>query len=173
MWTEGYERAMTPSENSAASRPSQVTEPAAAHRQRRLAIATIVVVGLLALVAVGVGLAAQTASRTSFDSSTPLEQRAASAARAHALLPWDAAYTRRSRLLSAWLLGKQQLARGDYNAAVETLGTAYRLDIGNPELLALYRKAQDTQTLATNRKAHLQHGHEGPGGTLRPQDIEN
>ncbi len=41
-----------------------------------------------------------------------------------------------------------------------------------PDLLALYREAQAVQSLETNRKAHLQHGHEGPGGTLRPTDVE-
>ena len=44
--------------------------------------------------------------------------------------------------------------------------------LAEPDLLALYRKAQEVQTVETNRKAHLQHGHEGPGGTLRPTDVE-
>jgi hypothetical protein len=74
--------------------------------------------------------------------------------------------------MDGWLRGKQLLDAGDYNGAIATLDAAYRLDIGDAELLALYRQAQDAQALATNRKAHLQHGHEGPGGTLTPDQIE-
>ena len=127
--------------------------------------------GLLGWTALG-PVSARAAYRGSLDSSATLEQRAASASLAHKLAPWSAQYGRRSQLLSAWVLGEQQLGRGDYNAAVDTLDAAYRLDIGNSELLALYRRAQETQSLETNRKAHLQHGHEGPGGTLAPGDVE-
>jgi hypothetical protein len=71
-----------------------------------------------------------------------------------------------------WEQGQRHLAAGDYNRAVELLGEAYKADVGNSELLDLFKRAQITQALATNRKAHLQHAHEGPGGTLRPQDVE-
>lgn len=129
-------------------------------------------IGVALAVTLSWHVSAGTAFERSISTSRPLADRVAAAAQAHSMEPWNAAFELRFRLLSAWLLGKQQLERGDYNAAVETLDAAYRLDIGNPELLALYHTAQEAQALATNRKAHLQHGHEGPGGTLRPQDIE-
>jgi hypothetical protein len=102
----------------------------------------------------------------------PLARQAESARLAARLEPWNTEYARSARILGLWELGKQQLDAGDYNAAVDSLRVAYRNDIGNMALLALFRQAQATQALATNRKAHLQHGHEGPGGTLRPEDIE-
>jgi hypothetical protein len=157
-----------PASSSRLSAPSPEQTPA-----RRSAI-VLAAVGL-ALVVVA-ALAWHLVARSSFDrAGSPaisLEQRAAAAQRARAMEPWNAGYDRRARLLSAWLLGSEQLARGEYNAAVVTLDAAYRLDIGNQALLALDHKAQEAQALATNRKAHLQHGHEGPGGTLRPQDVE-
>jgi len=154
--------------NSSAPASSSTTVPA---RRRTSLLVAFGVVVLLAAV-----LAWHAVAHASFEragsSSRPLAQRASAATRAHAMEPWNEAYDRRSRLLGAWLLGEQQLARGDYEAAVQTLDTAYRLDVGNTQLLALDHKAQDEQALASNRKAHLQHGHEGPGGTLQPQDVE-
>ena len=135
-------------------------------------LAVLAAAALVVLLTLAAGIAARGAYLGSLDASSTLEQRATSASRAHELAPWNAQYDLHSQLLSWWLLGKQQLDRGDYNAAVDTLDAAYRLDIGNAELLALYRRAQETQALETNRKAHLQHGHEGPGGTLRPGDVE-
>ncbi len=63
-------------------------------------------------------------------------------------------------------------AEGELVQAVDAMTTAYRYAVGNKKYLAYFVKLQDDLTAATNRKAHLQHGHEGPGGTLRPQDIE-
>jgi hypothetical protein len=74
--------------------------------------------------------------------------------------------------MSLWTQGEALLAAGDYNAAVDTLRLAYVAEVGNSELLALFKRAQAAQALATNKKAHLQHAHEGPGGTLRPEDVE-
>jgi len=158
-----------------AENPPEPTGPPALTRsskRRRTLLALAVVAVVAVIVALALGWAAQGAYHSSFDRALPVEYRAAAASRAHALAPWNAAYEQRSRMLAVWVLGEQQLARGDYEAAVATLDTAYRLDVGDPELLALDHQAQDAQALATNRKAHLQHGHEGPGGTLRPQDVE-
>ena len=94
------------------------------------------------------------------------------AARAAALEPFNRAFTTRDLVFRKWVLGKRLLDSGDYEGAIAALDIAYRNDIGDAELLALYHKAQDVQSEATNRKAHLQHGHEGPGGTLTPDQIE-
>ena len=72
-----------------------------------------------------------------------------------------------------WLTGQQLLDAGDYLRPVTVLREAYRRDVGDKELLALFKRAQDIQAIATNKKAHLQHGHEGPGSSLRPQDVEH
>ena len=158
-----------------AENPAELTRtpaPTRTSKRRRVPLVLGVVAVVAAIAVFALGWTAQSAYRTSFDRTLSVEQRATAASRAHALAPWNAAYEQRSRMLAAWVLGKQELARGDYQAAVATLDIAYRLDVGDPELLALDHQAQDEQALATNRKAHLQHGHEGPGGTLRPQDVE-
>lgn len=56
-------------------------------------------------------------------------------------------------------------------ARAARLATAYRGDVGNAPLLALSKRAQHIQSDETVRKAHLRHGHDGPGGTLNPWDI--
>jgi cytochrome c-type biogenesis protein CcmH/NrfG len=127
----------------------------------------VALVGAFALHAV-----ATQAYSASFSAGRTVEERAASAATAGGLEPWNAQSTSRAKVMAGWLLGKQLLDSGDYNGAIVALDAAYRLDIGDAELLALYKKAQDVQALDTNRKAHLQHGHEGPGGTLTPGDLE-
>lgn len=101
-----------------------------------------------------------------------LAASAASAESAARMEPWNREFARRALVQRAWARGDALLASGDYNAAVDELRTAYRADVGNAELLALFRRAQRTQALETVKKAHLQHAHEGPGGTLRPEDIE-
>lgn len=98
----------------------------------------------------------------------PLGERTAAAQTAQRLEPWNT----QMRVRALWLRGESELSSGNYNAAVQTLAQAYRADIGDQPLLALFKRAQDIQALETVKKAHLQHGHEGPGGTLRPQDIE-
>lgn len=105
--------------------------------------------------------------QASWTAATPA-QRLQSAQRAARLEPWST----EANVRALWLRGDAELDSGDYNAAVETLAQAYRRDIGNRDLLADFRRAQRVQSLETVKKAHLQHGHEGPGGTLRPEDIE-
>lgn len=88
-----------------------------------------------------------------------------------------AARTRRSHphrvhVLALWARDAALLAVGNYNAAVETPAVAYRDDVGDAQLLVLFKRAQRIQSDETVRKAHLQHGHEGPGGTLNPGDVE-
>ena len=67
----------------------------------------------------------------------------------------------------------QRLARdGHLVKAVDVMAVTYKEAVGNAEMLAFFKRIQDELALDTNRKAHLQHGHEGPGGTLKPSDIE-
>jgi hypothetical protein len=127
----------------------------------------IVVVALLALAVAG-----DSAYRDSKSALLPVEQRMARARTATCLAPWVATYRARYLALAGWVRGRNLLEAGDYSGAVNALRDAYRLDVGEKELLVLFQRAQDVEALATTRKAHLQHGHEGPGSTLRPQDIE-
>ena len=101
-----------------------------------------------------------------------LVDRADSAVLATRLEPWSSEYRRRAAVLALWAQGQAALDSGDYSRAVDVLGEAYRLDVGNADLLRVFRAAQAELALSTNRKAHLQHGHEGPGGTLQPEDVE-
>jgi cytochrome c-type biogenesis protein CcmH/NrfG len=137
---------------------------------RRGVVAIVLALAVL-LAVLALHLTAVTAAHRAQEPGS-LARQADSARLAAKLEPWNAEYARRSRVLGLWELGQQQLDAGDYNGAVDSLRVAYRSDVGNTALLALFRRAQATQALATNRKAHLQHGHEGPGGTLRPEDIE-
>lgn len=126
---------------------------------------------VMATVAVAaVVLAAGTAFyyRRAGDASLSLRQRADAADVAVRMMPWVPAV----RARQGYLRSRQLYAQGEYLGAVDVMQAAYADAVGDPELLAWFRKVQDALATETNRKAHLQHGHEGPGGTLRPQDIE-
>lgn len=129
-----------------------------------------------AVTALAIGLAAHAAAVSaysrSFDTRSALAERASAADTAARLEPWNSQYRTRQAVLGGWLRGQQLLDAGKYNEAVAVLTEAYRLDVGNRGLLAIFVRAQDAQARETNRKAHLQHGHEGPGGTLTPGDLE-
>jgi len=132
------------------------------------------VIALVALAVTAVLCAHAVALSASSRSAQPgdLTDRASSALLAARLEPWSSEYDRDARVLTLWANGQAALSAGDYARAVDLLSDAYRLDVGNGELLELFREAQAEQALSTNRKAHLQHGHEGPGGVLRPEDLE-
>lgn len=132
----------------------------------------LVVVVVLVLLIGGWLLVAAAAYQRTFSAGATLAERADHADVASAMEPWNSRYAARALVMENWQRGAQLLANGDYAGAIAVLDIAYRHDIGDQALLALYHQAQDTQALATNRKAHLQHGHEGPGGTLTEQQIE-
>ena len=144
--------------------------PARTENRHRAVLAIATALAVL-LVALALHVTAVAASRRAQEPGG-LARRAGAARLAAKLEPWNTEFARRARVLGLWELGQRQLDAGDYNGAVDTLGVAYAHDVGNAALLELFKRAQATQALASNRKAHLQHGHEGPGGTLRPQDIE-
>lgn len=139
-------------------------------RVRAFVVALALGVVLLAAAA-GVHVWATSAYSGSYSTSVPLEQRAAGAALAHRLEPWDERFATRATVMQEWLRGAQLLAQARYLPAVDALADAYRRDVGERELLALFVKSQELLTLNTNWKAHVQHAREGPGGSLRPQDV--
>jgi len=141
----------------------------------RRATLVAVILGVTLLVVVGAFAWHSVASQAysaSFSVNRSLDQRSSSAKIARWLEPWNGRFVTRSKVMDGWLRGQQLLDSGDYNGAIVVLDAAYRLDIGDSGLLAFYHHAQDVQALQTNRKAHLQHGHEGPGGTLTPGQVE-
>jgi hypothetical protein len=102
------------------------------------------------------------------DASLPLPDRYSAATEALKLAPWIPAVRARQGYVNSQLL----FSEGKTLAATDAMAAAYKDAVGDPEMLAWFRKMQDALSLETNRKAHLQHGHEGPGGTLKPSDIE-
>lgn len=139
-------------------------------RARRRTVPAAVAVALAAAIVLAVAWTGtgEIAYQQSFSARSNLAKREACARAAQRIDPWS----RRYRVRVKWLAGDAALAAGDYNEAVVLLGEAYRDHVGDRALLADFRRAQELQALETNRKAHLQHGHEGPGGTLAPGDIE-
>lgn len=111
----------------------------------------------------------------SFMPQVPLADRASAASIAGRLEPWNARYTTRAMVMTGWLRGERLLEAGDYNAAVDVLAVAYRLDVGDQELLLLFREAQEVQSLKTVGKAHIQHGHDAPGerGSIRGDSFDS
>jgi hypothetical protein len=102
------------------------------------------------------------------DASLPLTDRYAAATRALSLAPWIPAVRARQGYLRSQVLFRA----GKILGAVDVMAEAYRDAVGDPQMLAWFKKVQDALALDTNRKAHLQHGHEGPGGTLTPGAVE-
>ena len=130
--------------------------------------------GIGAMLAVGAVAAVVLSGAASFsyaragDRGLPLEQRSAAATQALRLAPWVPAIRARQGYLRSQMLFRD----GKTLAAVDVMTAAYQDAVGDPEMLAYFKRIQDALALQTNRKAHLQHGHEGPGGTLKPSDIE-
>lgn len=148
-------------------RPSTERSVRALSTQR----ATLAVIIVLAS-ALGLMHAAAVHSYRMSESLPTLSQRAEAARRARGLEPFNSRFVARAELLHRWNRGAELLAAGDYNQAVAVLSDALQLAPREPGLVSLYKRAQAIQTLETNKKAHLQHGHEGPGGTLAPEDVE-
>jgi len=112
---------------------------------------------LVAAAATWHAVAADLYSR-SFQYSAPLASRQSAAAWAGRLEPWNARFTVRAAVMSGWMEGKRALDAGDYLTAVDSLAAAYRRDVGDPELLAIFKDAQKSLSLATTGIAHVQHG---------------
>jgi len=136
-------------------------------RQRTLLAALLVLGGALVLLHASASYSYRVST-----SDGPLAQRTQAAQRARRLEPFNARFVARAELLGRWNRGAELLSAGDYNGSVAVLAEALPLGRDEAELIALYKRAQAVQALETNKKAHLQHGHEGPGGTLEPEDVE-
>jgi hypothetical protein len=145
--------------------------PARAGRRRSFWVGAAVLGVLVVLVLVGLHLIALNGYHSSFDTQASLQQRSAGASLAHQLEPWNAQFATRATVMQKWQHGVLNLSQGAYLPAMLELADACRLDVGDKELLARFQISQDLLTLHSNFKAHVQHGHEGTGGTLRPQDL--
>ena len=142
------------------------------HRIRAFVIGALL--GLLAVLLaamLALHLIAGGAYRRSFSASLSLKERTAAAEKALRLEPWSSRYATRALVMREWLHGSILLSQGADLPAMLELADAYRFDVGEDELLALFKKAQQQLSIDSNYKAHVQHAHEGPGGTLRPQDV--
>jgi hypothetical protein len=135
-------------------------------RPRTIAL-VIALLAVCAIAALGTHLTAMRDLARSRDSSLALAARAQQAERAARLEPF------RTDLhsWSAELHGELLLRNGKLEEARSLLIAAYARDRSNTELRAVLRKVNLARIVRDSRKAHQQHGHEGPGGTLRPQDL--
>ena len=84
----------------------------------------------------------------------------------------QAAGTREARSRAAVLEGESLLAAGDLDAAKAVLKAAFLRDRSNSELESLLARVNAEIEARDARKAHQQHGHEGTGGVLAPEDVE-
>jgi len=137
-------------------------------RRQRTVLTVVLLVASSVLVVHAIAVYSYRAST----SDAPIARRAEAATTAARLEPFRASYVAHAEHLQSWAKGAALLEAGDYNRAVATLNEALRTGPDEPELVALYKEASRIQSIETVKKAHLQHGHEGPGGTLTPEDIE-
>ena len=161
--------ATSPPTSPTASPAEKPSRPSAGRPWIEIASGVFVIVAVLALVALH--LSAMNAYRASFDVKKALDERAAAALLAHQLEPWNGQSATRAIVMRKWQHAAVYLSQGAYLPAMQEYADAYRLDVGDKELLAQFQISQDLLTLHSNFKAHIQHAHEGPGGSLRPQDL--
>jgi len=126
---------------------------------------------VLVVIAAAYHLSAYAAYRRSFATSATLDARKSSAQLAAHIEPWNRQFAERATVMAEWRHGATYVSQGAYLPAMLLLADAYKHDVGDKQLLALFQDAQTELTIHSNYKAHVQHAHEGPGGTLRPQDL--
>lgn len=131
----------------------------------------VLIVGLL-LVALSVPailhLMTQGFLARSRSTALPLASRLELARGAARLEPWRTEASSQAALLEGTILYEQ----GNLDGAKAVLGDARLKDLSNESLEALLRTVNLEIIVRDSRKAHQQHGHEGPGGTLAPEDVE-
>jgi hypothetical protein len=128
-------------------------------------------VAALALVAVALAAAVHLYSWLSYRASFPpgsLGQRRAAIERALAMEPWNRAYGIRKVYLDAELLE----GRGDNIGAYHVVRAALDTYPGDAGLRRYAKELYPKFYNDSSGKAHQQHGHEGPGGTLTPGQVE-
>ena len=132
----------------------------------QLVLAGMTLAAIAAIAAIGVFVSHETA--VAADVSVPLEVRADAARRVMRLRP----FSRPAEVTYAILEGRRLFAGGQWDESQALLYETYLRNIGNKPLRAELRTVNLAVQLRDAGKAHKQHGHEGPGGTLRPEDIE-
>jgi hypothetical protein len=131
--------------------------------------ALLVAVVVVVLFTVGVvHLMATSSLQRSRNTVLPRATRVALARQAARLEPWRVGASSQLALLE----GATLYERGDLDEAKRVLGEARLKDLTNKDLESLLRKVNRDIIVRDSRKAHQQHGHEGPGGTLAPEDVE-
>ena len=133
-----------------------------------LAIA-VAVVGLIAVtVLASVHLVAQDALARSRDEALTPPERLAEAQTALRLEPWRRDIVGETAFIEGTLLRDQ----GDLDGAKRVLVAALERESTDRRLRPLLVEVNREILVRDARKAHQQHGHEGPGGSLRPEDVE-
>ena len=131
--------------------------------------ALLVAVVVVVLFTVGVvHLMATSSLQRSRNTVLPSATRVTLARQAARLEPWRVDASSQLALLE----GATLYEKGDLAEAKRVLGEARLQDLSNKDLEALLRKVNRDIIVRDSRKAHQQHGHEGPGGTLAPEDVE-
>lgn len=136
-------------------------------RTRRLLASTAATLGTVLLLVGVVHAYASWQYARSF-AAAPLTARLSSAERALNVEPWNRTFERRHALL----LGLDLDRRGEIVRAYDVLHAALDEDPTDETLRREFKRVEARLFTETVRKAHLQHGHEGPNGELDPEDIE-
>lgn len=133
------------------------------YRAAAFAVATIVAIALVS----GYHAAAHASYRSALG-DRPLEARLDSANRAADLEPWNREFHLRVIRVQAEILFRAE----DYDGAHSLMQPVVAAGEADAEFIEFYRSVNAEWIPWSAGKAHQQHGHEGPGGTLRPEDIE-
>jgi len=131
----------------------------------RSRIATAVA-ALAVCVSIALGVSAWQ-SALSRDEALDMEARARSARRAATLRPWDPdAHT-----AAALLTGRVLASRGELERARRLLADTWLDNRDADDLRSELGSVSKAIERRDSRKAHVQHGREGPQGELDPEDV--
>ena len=140
--------------------------------RRRVIVPPVIVLAVVGLIAVtvlaSVHLVAQDALARSRDEALTPPERLAEAQTALRLEPWRRDIVGETAFIEGTLLRDQ----GDLDGAKRVLVAALERDSTDRRLRPLLVEVNREILVGDARKAHQQHGHEGPGGSLRPEDVE-
>ena len=140
--------------------------------RRRIIVPLVIAVAVVGLIAVivlaSVHLVAQDALARSRDEALTPPERLAEAQTALRLEPWRRDLAGETAFIEGTILRD----RGDLDGAKRVLVAALERDSTGRRLRSLLVEVNRAILVRDARKAHQQHGHEGPGGSLRPEDVE-
>lgn len=136
---------------------------------RRPILIGVAIVAVVVLVAASVAYASAVsrANRVAETGSNPLPARAHAAALVKRLQPWNGSADVRYAMLEGRLLYNAH----QWDASDALLYTTFLRHQDNKPLRAELRVVNLAIMFRDAGKAHVQHGHEGPKGTLGPQDY--